>query len=387
MENKEQLTPGINNQSQESPAEKSLDSTETTNESQQLAADSSHEPTAKPDSESPRKPRSAKKSASQQASDDGTPPDHFAEKQPEAQTKTEAEAEVEANVEAKAEVEANVEAKAEVVNVDAEAEVEANVEAEAEVEANVDAEAEVEANVDAEAEVEANVEAEAKPEKEVDSRVEAVDDVGKAASEVEVEVEVESAPEVEAETEAENLTGAGEKAGKNATLNTDVEDKTDNEDEDEDDEEAEEELSERYGKFNREELVEVLEALVREEDINQIRPHIGYIKVAFRKLLKEEGEANYEKRLQKEDDHEEAAEEIVDPLSVRFDDALQVYREKKGIFDQALEQQKLANLELKEKILEDLRNLIESEEELKKPMIISVNFRSNGETSVLSARI
>ena len=146
------------------------------------------------------------------------------------------------------------------------------------------------------------------------------------------------------------------------------------EEEDEEDEpdheegEDSEDLNDQYGKMNLEELVQALEALVKNEDINFIRKHIGYIKASFRKLTKDEPLVHYEKTIsQKEEGETEETQEIpVNPLIQRFEDAMNVYKEKKAIFDQALEKQKQENLKAKEQILEELRNLIESEEELKK---------------------
>jgi hypothetical protein len=131
--------------------------------------------------------------------------------------------------------------------------------------------------------------------------------------------------------------------------------------------EVEEDLAERYAGMTRPELVEVVEALIKEEDVNLIRTHIGFIKAAFRKLLKEESIADFEKRLLEEGEQEDGPAELpADPLTERFDQAFEVYREKKALYDQALEQQKQENLAVKEGILEELRSLIESEEELKK---------------------
>jgi len=131
---------------------------------------------------------------------------------------------------------------------------------------------------------------------------------------------------------------------------------------------SEDELTEKYSSLKKEELVEAVEALVMHEDINYIRRHIGYIKVAFRNHLKEESVSDYEKNLQKQEDTEEAEDlpEVVDELVVRFDKAFDVYKQKKTVYDQAVERQKHDNLKAKEEILEELRQLIESEEELKK---------------------
>ncbi|MEE4176889.1 MAG: DUF349 domain-containing protein [Bacteroides sp.] len=147
------------------------------------------------------------------------------------------------------------------------------------------------------------------------------------------------------------------------------------EEEEEEEEEAEheegeetEDLNEHYGKMDKDELVQVLEALVKHEDINFIRKHIGYIKAAFRKLTKDDHLVHYEKSISQEEVEEgaQAQETPTDPLVQRFEHAINVYKEKKAVFDQALEKHKQENLDVKEKILEELRNLIESEEELKK---------------------
>jgi len=149
------------------------------------------------------------------------------------------------------------------------------------------------------------------------------------------------------------------------------------EEEDEDHDEVEhagipegaEDPAEKYTKMSREELVIVLEALVRNEDFNIIRSHIGYVRAAFRKYLKEESLENYEKNISRQAGSEEiplTTEAEADPLVQRFEDALLVYKEKKVYHDQAVEKQKAENLKAKELILEELRHLIESEEELKK---------------------
>jgi hypothetical protein len=164
---------------------------------------------------------------------------------------------------------------------------------------------------------------------------------------------------------------------KGAIEKEDPKDDEDEEDEEEVEEEAEEEegdsevedLNVRYGNMSREELVLVLEALVKNEDINYIRKHIGYIKAAFRKLMKDESLDHYEKHITSEGQVAEATEvheAPVDPLNQRFEEAMNIYRDKKFVFDQVLERQKQENLDAKERILEDLRSLIESEEELKK---------------------
>ncbi len=133
--------------------------------------------------------------------------------------------------------------------------------------------------------------------------------------------------------------------------------------------EEDENLAEKYARMSREELVHTLEALVRHEDINFIRQHIGFVKASFRKLLKDESLDFYEKSIVAGDEPEQATpmnEPPADPLVRRFEDALIIYKNKKSVFDHALEKQKQENLYAKERILEELRNLIDSEEELKR---------------------
>jgi len=124
-------------------------------------------------------------------------------------------------------------------------------------------------------------------------------------------------------------------------------------------------LIEKYGSMDRPVLVETIEDLVQNDDVNYIRKHIGFIKVAYRKLLRDENMAVYEQRLSKDKD-EKAEEAVADELTERFDKAFNIYKEKKIAWDKALEKEMQDNLQVKEEILEALRELIESEEELKK---------------------
>lgn len=134
------------------------------------------------------------------------------------------------------------------------------------------------------------------------------------------------------------------------------------------DDDQEEDLSEKYEALDKSELVELAEAIVENEDIIYIRKHIGYIKVAFRNLLKAENISEYEQNLKEKGEKQEKEDTTgkVDELVNRFEKAFSVYKKKKAIYDQALEKQKEENLKMKEDILEQLRELIESEEELKK---------------------
>ncbi len=141
--------------------------------------------------------------------------------------------------------------------------------------------------------------------------------------------------------------------------------KTEETQESEQEEDDSDALARRYAAMSRDELVETVGELVNHEDVNHIRKHIGFIKASYRKLLRDENMATYEQRLGKDDTSEEA-EAPADKLTERFDAAFATYKEKKAAHDKALEKDMQENLQAKEQILEELRKLIDSEEELKK---------------------
>jgi hypothetical protein len=120
-----------------------------------------------------------------------------------------------------------------------------------------------------------------------------------------------------------------------------------------------------YEKLNKEELVKHLEEMVKEPDTFIFKNQIGLIKVAFRKIQKEE-------RLHLLEDHIarggtiENFSTIEDDLDIRFNNAFIIYKENKTRQESNLEVEKQANLAEKMKILDALKNLVESEEELKK---------------------
>lgn len=137
------------------------------------------------------------------------------------------------------------------------------------------------------------------------------------------------------------------------------------EDYEDEDEEAEEESEEIYQNLTREQLVELIEATVQEPDIQSVKVKVALIKVAYLMKEKEEQQAQFDSYL-KEGGTPEGYTPALDQLSERFQMAFNVYREKKQQYNEELEKEKLANLEAKKKILEELKTLISSEETLKK---------------------
>ena len=146
---------------------------------------------------------------------------------------------------------------------------------------------------------------------------------------------------------------------------------------DEDDEDSEEEGEEDsetdLGELTREELVAKLEELVNDEDVLKIKDDVARVKVAFLKLNKEFKHEAYQKMVAEADEAEgedaPAKEAVVvadDEVEEKFKAAFQIYKQNKARFNEQQEKLKTENLEAKNRILEELKALISSEETLKK---------------------
>jgi len=121
----------------------------------------------------------------------------------------------------------------------------------------------------------------------------------------------------------------------------------------------------QYDKLNKQELVELFEETVEEKDIPKIKNQIGNISAAFHHLNKEEIE-NKRQEFITGGGEETDFKHTEDPLEQRFKSALGIYKRNKARYAEELEKEKHKNLELKHAILEELKELINSEETLKK---------------------
>ncbi len=124
-------------------------------------------------------------------------------------------------------------------------------------------------------------------------------------------------------------------------------------------------LEEKYNHFSKTELIELLNLLVQEENINNVKSKIALIKVAYLKIIREEKHQAYLKFI----DEGGVKEEYVameDETEIQFRTAFDIYRERKNKYNEEQEQIKQNNLQLKQQIIEDLKVLISSEETLKK---------------------
>ncbi len=120
-----------------------------------------------------------------------------------------------------------------------------------------------------------------------------------------------------------------------------------------------------FDQLNKQELVEMLEEIVQEKDIPQIKDKVARIKLAFYRLNKEE--INHQKQaFLAGGGKEEDFKHLPDPLEKRFDDAFAIYRHNRAKYSEELEREKQQNLKKKYEILEELKQLIASEETLKK---------------------
>jgi len=126
------------------------------------------------------------------------------------------------------------------------------------------------------------------------------------------------------------------------------------------------EIKANYDQMSRAELVDLLEKVVKEDDISAIKTTIALIKVAFLKKKKEESLIKYEAAIGGEGEVKEELPPEQDDLDVKFNDFFNVYKANKARFVEEQEKIKGDNLKKKIQIIEDLKHLINSEETLKK---------------------
>ncbi|MBO4488788.1 MAG: DUF349 domain-containing protein [Bacteroidales bacterium] len=143
-------------------------------------------------------------------------------------------------------------------------------------------------------------------------------------------------------------------------------------------EETMEQVESEYANLDLEQSVAEMERLVEEPNFNLIKTRMSVLRAKIIEFLRERkraAEAAYAEALKNaqnatEENPDTAAEAEApatepDQLEVRFNNAMQKYKDSKAKFIAALEAQKVKNLEAKNQILESLKNLIETESHLK----------------------
>lgn len=115
-----------------------------------------------------------------------------------------------------------------------------------------------------------------------------------------------------------------------------------------------------FADLSKEQLVNMMEEIVKDQDVNKIKDKVIAINIQYNQLKKDEHDKQVEKELQDQGEGQDApADDTKDSLDERYAAAFAVYKEN-------VENQKAENLEKKKALLENLRVLVDSEESLKK---------------------
>ena len=130
------------------------------------------------------------------------------------------------------------------------------------------------------------------------------------------------------------------------------------------DEELEDDNTELDG-LNKLQLVEKLEELVQNPDVQAIKDKVSAIRLHFNKKNKEALDRELEQFMQGGGDAE-SFQHAEDPLEVRFNEAFGIYKANRNKLNEDLENQKQENLAKKQGLLEELKQIIASDDPLKK---------------------
>ncbi|MBI9037461.1 MAG: DUF349 domain-containing protein [Bacteroidales bacterium] len=128
---------------------------------------------------------------------------------------------------------------------------------------------------------------------------------------------------------------------------------------------AKEPINENYDSFTKEELIEKLGEIVQEDDVSSIKTIVTLIKVTYYKKQKEGEEKKYKDFLSQGGIKEDYVPEE-NLLDKQFAEIFDIYKKNRAKFRKEQENNKVENLEKKKNILEELKELINSDETLKK---------------------
>ncbi len=162
----------------------------------------------------------------------------------------------------------------------------------------------------------------------------------------------------EADSTAEEKVVAKKEDSKEKPVETTSKEKTKEEEEPEPKEE-------NFDGFTRDMLIEALAETVKELDISKIKKKVAFIKVAFlreNKIIRDKKRDSFISEGGNAEEYEHVFDETEEKFKVLFD----VYKQNKARFNKSQEELKLKNLQLKKQILEELKELNNSEETLKK---------------------
>ena len=112
-------------------------------------------------------------------------------------------------------------------------------------------------------------------------------------------------------------------------------------------------------------LVEMLEELVQNPDIQSIKDKVAAIRLHFNKLNKEDMDNELDQFLQSGGEAE-SFQHAEDPIEQRFNTAFGIFKANRAKQNEDLEKQKTENLTKKQAILDELKEIIASDDSLKK---------------------
>ncbi len=116
-----------------------------------------------------------------------------------------------------------------------------------------------------------------------------------------------------------------------------------------------------YENKSKEELVDIFGGLLQNEPVQSLRRAVELVKVAFYKIHRAEVDAERRAFIE-EGGKEEEFVATVDAAEVRLKDLFKIYRKERDEYMASLESQKEENLKLKLAVIEELKELINSDE-------------------------
>ena len=138
----------------------------------------------------------------------------------------------------------------------------------------------------------------------------------------------------------------------------------DEEEETEKNPESIEDIEKEYANLTLEELVTTLQEVVVNEDINNIKQRVGVLKASILNQLKNLKKEALDKFIE-EGGNKEEFEFAPTEWEEKFNAALKTYKDNKTRFLENLEVEKQKNLEAKQQIIQGLKELVETETNLK----------------------
>ena len=130
----------------------------------------------------------------------------------------------------------------------------------------------------------------------------------------------------------------------------------------------EDEVVEENNEFeglNKLQLVEMLEELVQDADVQNIKDKVAAVRLHFNKLNKEDMDNELDRFIQSGGEAE-SFQHVEDPIEQRFNAAFGIFKANRAKQNEDMEKQKTENLAKKQAILDELKEIIASDESLKK---------------------